>query len=664
MIPVLAGTSLAFEYTAYDGITTLNVAMQIYDVTTGTPSFVTTAAMSHMLNGTYIGYFTPVSGKQYAINKMVYTDGTYTTPSPSYSPGSETIQASTEQTQITSMQTVLNTVNTNVSSVQTDTSTLTSRLTAGRAANLDNLDAAVSSRASQNSIDQIQNNTSFVGIVPASLLLPATGSTTYALYASLYDEIGSPVDPDSQTLNIEIITAGGAVIVPTVAMTRDGLGRYHYNYTVNSTDAIQPLTILFTYNYLSIPFTQLRVTQTTEFESSLDTLLNRLTATRAANLDNLDASVSSRASAAAVSAIQTIVNQLHFNGNNVLAETVINDDKAGYTFSPTLVQNIVNAIWDELLSNHTTTGTTGAAQNLLSGISSKTTNLPSDPASESGIIAEIDSKTSSIPAISTEVAAIKTKTDNLPVDPASATAIAAIPTNPLLTTDTRLNHLDANVSGRVAPSDLVLLAKTTDVTTAESSILSSISTVEANIAPLATTTQVNAAVSTLAQQTTLLNVQSDILSVQSELITASDVWTYTPRSLTQAVTTTDDLSGLAKTTDVAAAESNIIAAIPQFECCMVTAIDPSLDEGTFQVWLTQGNTVVSGVQTAQVDVYNSLGNPVIMGLSSTVASAQNIFTLRYNEASVILFANQAYSVVITMVKGINTYRSIKTMTVF
>jgi len=742
MIPVLAGTSLAFEYTAYDGTATLSVAMKIYDVTTGSPSFVNTIAMTHMINGTYVGYFTPLAGKIYAINKMVYTDGTFATPSSLYSPGSETIQASTEQTQITAIQGTLTTMSGQLTSVQGDTSTLVSRLTAGRASNLDNLDATVSSRATQASVDAIQNNTNFVGIVPATLLIPDTGSTLYVFYANLYDEVGSPVDPDGGILQVTITTAGGGIVVPTTPMTHDGLGRYHFNYSVTSIDTPQPLTVIFTYSYLSVPFTQLRVTQTSEYQSSLDTLLSRLTATRAANLDNLDTTISSRASAAAISAIQAVLNQFHFNGNNVLAETVINDDKSGYSLSPGFVATIVSAVWDELLSSHTLAGTMGYAQNLLGGISSnvlslrsdyttvraakldnldaavstradfasvsavgtqvsnvqtsvnnvnsklgtpvgasvsadiaavkadtsainaKTTNLPSDPASESAVEAAIAAATGSLPTIGVEVAAIKAKTDNLPVDPASESSVVAIPTNPLLTTDTRLNHLDANISSRATPADLSPLSTASQVSASTSAILTAIAGVDADLAPLATTAQLTAATAPLAQQSTLLNVESEVLAISGSQITPADVWTYTPRSLDVPVDTTIDLTPIAKTTDVTTAEANIISAIPQFDCQMATAIDPATDTITFQVWLEQANSVVISPQTAEINVYNSAGNPVISGLTSSSPSSVGVFTLSQINASNTLAANQAYTVTVTITQGVNTYETTKAFTVF
>ena len=79
------------------------------------------------------------------------------------------------------------------------------------------------------------------------------------------------------------------------------------------------------------------------------------------------------------------------------------------------------------------TGETPAAGSVdadLAAIKTKTGNLPATPADE------------------TTGTAIRAKTDNIPTDPATAAAVAAIPTDPLLTTDTRLDRLDATISSR------------------------------------------------------------------------------------------------------------------------------------------------------------------------------------------------------------------------
>lgn len=88
------GSPVAFEV-AY-GVSALPVAMSVYNVTGGGSVLVSgPAAMTETYDGAYRGYFTPLNGQIYHIVKAVYTDGTFTTLSNSYNPGSETVQAVT-----------------------------------------------------------------------------------------------------------------------------------------------------------------------------------------------------------------------------------------------------------------------------------------------------------------------------------------------------------------------------------------------------------------------------------------------------------------------------------------------------------------------------------------------------------------------------------------
>lgn len=226
-----------------------------------------------------------------------------------------------------------------VTDIKTVTDVLGVHYTPARASNLDNLDTTVSSRSTQASVDAIQNNTRFVGVVPPILKLPDSGSKEYPFYANLFDTAGNPEDPDSNTLNIRIETTSGGIVVATTAMTRLGQGRYKFSYTVNSTDEERPLAVFFEYLENGISFQQVRMTEVNEFESKLDTLLTRLTATRAGNLDFLDVSVASRATQTSVDTIWDVPNNLHLIPGSVgknLADTA-----AGV--SPTTV---AQAIWD------------------------------------------------------------------------------------------------------------------------------------------------------------------------------------------------------------------------------------------------------------------------------------------------------------------------------
>jgi hypothetical protein len=92
---VPSGKPIAFEYSIYSGDAVRPVSMKIYDISTGTAVLVTTVTMTHVFNGTYWGAYTfpdASVGKNYLIQKSVYTDGTFTAADGSYSPGSEMVE--------------------------------------------------------------------------------------------------------------------------------------------------------------------------------------------------------------------------------------------------------------------------------------------------------------------------------------------------------------------------------------------------------------------------------------------------------------------------------------------------------------------------------------------------------------------------------------------
>lgn len=87
-----SGVSLSFEVT-FDR-NDLNVGMSVYNDQGLTPVLVQgPSAMLNVVANTYRGKFTAEDGKSYIIFKAVYTDGTFTTLSPDYSQGSESIKA-------------------------------------------------------------------------------------------------------------------------------------------------------------------------------------------------------------------------------------------------------------------------------------------------------------------------------------------------------------------------------------------------------------------------------------------------------------------------------------------------------------------------------------------------------------------------------------------
>lgn len=160
--------------------------------------------------------------------------------------------------------------------------------------------------------------------------------------------------------------------------------------------------------------------------------------------------------------------------SNVLAG-VGTDNTVGTYSTSTTPAAIATEIFTKLLSSSdfNTSGSFGKLikDNLDDTISSR---APSSTAlstaqwtnTRAGLIDNLDATVSSRLASAsytapdnTSITAIKAKTDNLPSDPASDTtvntrasqsSVNAIPTNPLLTSDTRLNNLDATISSRLA----------------------------------------------------------------------------------------------------------------------------------------------------------------------------------------------------------------------
>jgi hypothetical protein len=89
---VPANVQLTFEVT-YDA-SNLHVGMSVYDTTGVSPILVQgPTAMTHVVNNTYIGKFTPSVSHNYLIFKAVYTDVSLLTLDSNYSAGTESIVA-------------------------------------------------------------------------------------------------------------------------------------------------------------------------------------------------------------------------------------------------------------------------------------------------------------------------------------------------------------------------------------------------------------------------------------------------------------------------------------------------------------------------------------------------------------------------------------------
>lgn len=82
-------TFLPINYATYDANDGLFIKAHVYDITTGTPTLVTSVVLNDIDIGVYFGHFTGTLGHTYAINTAVYTDGTYLTIDTNRAPGCE-----------------------------------------------------------------------------------------------------------------------------------------------------------------------------------------------------------------------------------------------------------------------------------------------------------------------------------------------------------------------------------------------------------------------------------------------------------------------------------------------------------------------------------------------------------------------------------------------
>lgn len=181
------------------------------------------------------------------------------------------------------------------------------RLTATRAAYLDKLNIS-GNVASSAEVTSIQNNTRVVRVVNSTMERPDAGTMDYRVELLLYDEVGNMEAPDSAP-TIELVNQSGTDLssrLDSATMALVETGRYRAIYTASAGDDLEQLVWTFSvveggatrkYGNTTLLVDTSAVDFTSADRAKLDTLHDtRLTAGRAANLDNLNAMISSRSS--------------------------------------------------------------------------------------------------------------------------------------------------------------------------------------------------------------------------------------------------------------------------------------------------------------------------------------------------------------------------------
>lgn len=548
-----------------------------------------------------------------------------------------------------------------ITDINNDTNALEARLTTGRAANLDKLDVNVSTRSSQTSQD--------AGFAAAAQDATVAKNTDTAALSTQLAGVGTQVSGVQTTANSIQSTVGttGVRVASTeqdaiVDKVWDELSSSHLIAGTTGkaladagtaspsaaaiADAVWDEALS---GHIAVGSAGANQNLVDDIQSDTSTLVSRLTSARATKLDNLDVSVSSRESEANAATRAANDQSSHATTqlalSSVASEVASVDSKIG-SGSPSLTSRL------------------STLQTDVTAIEGQTSALPSDPASQATTNAQIAAATAAAVAAEATASAIKVKTDNLPASPASEGSVLAIPTNPVLASDGRLNYLDEPISSRATPLDLVPLATGSEVASAQSAIQTDIAGVLTALGPKATTAALLAAVAPLALQSTVLSISGDVATVLSELITPSDIWTHPTRTLTVPVDVTLDISALATTAQLNAAVAQIDADNALWEPNITAAIYTQTDDIEILAWLNKNGQRVTTATEAEVYVYDGEDNLIFDLGPDLVDTAQGVFRFTRANASTVLTGGKTYTVKVRIVESSIEYVANQSLTVF
>jgi len=121
------------------------------------------------------------------------------------------------------------------------------------------------------SVSNIQNNTSFSGIVNSKITTPPEGSDpkTYKLYALVFDNGGIPADTDTDNVEIIITDNEGNVIIQDNMVSLPEVGAYSYNFEVAHDQTPGPIIVRFTYVLQGENFIQMRSSEIFDIDYSV-----------------------------------------------------------------------------------------------------------------------------------------------------------------------------------------------------------------------------------------------------------------------------------------------------------------------------------------------------------------------------------------------------------
>ena len=371
--------------------------------------------------------------------------------------------------------TLVDTVTTNSDMRGTDNAALaatalsTAQWTNARAGYLDNLNVggAVASHADILAINQSASKHVLIQTV-GQYERPESGTTIYTVEVRTFNaSTGAAVNADSTPTITALGSISGNLSGNLGAVSNPATGVYRSSYTVANTDTLEQIRMDVSATIASATFTlscytqlldQVAVTWNATNASNLTAIFNKLPVNNIADETLVLAAVGNPMQAGSTVVLTDASLTTAKLGTFVLAKTTnitgFNDIAASAVVSAGAITTSGGKVSGVILTDTVTTYTGNTPQ---TGDSFVRLGAPSG-ASVSADLAAIAVDVTDIEGDTGNILAIKTNTDLIP----------SIPTNPLLTNDNRLNHLDADISSRTKPADtqaaVTLVATTTNLT--------------------------------------------------------------------------------------------------------------------------------------------------------------------------------------------------------
>lgn len=265
--------------------------------------------------------------------------------------------------------------------------------------------------AIQTSVSGISNSTRNTWTSQSTVAIPDSGSITRRIWMSIFDGTGAPEDPNSDQIQVQVFNAAGTDVTSSFIgtspqyMTKDSVGNYYIDYTVESTDTEDVLRFKHTYTEGTDTIVRDGVVtlvaalagdleaQLNDIEAKIDTI-DGIVDTINTNTDSLEAGQATIEGK--IDTIDTVVDSIQVDTNSIETKIDTIDSEVG------AIQTDVTAI----------DGKIDTIDTVVDAVKAVTDNLP-DSGALTSIAQESTLGTPAGASVSADIAAIQSDVDTI-----------------------------------------------------------------------------------------------------------------------------------------------------------------------------------------------------------------------------------------------------------